>query len=1264
MTKLKEYVTLKPKEEVKSKLAIRLSDLNDHAHPEERDLYREFVARNYHISRKIQTNLGEVIHDINNWTQNQVYLLEAQYGSGKSHFVAFLQLLLEQHKTAQEMARKQSFTDMVQKKLFVVPIVLGFGRRNDDIEKIITEEVEELLGRPIIPTSEIKNLMKNYQSGVLRSSLDDFITNELPPNEQDTIRTILETTDFNQIPSDKVEIALGFTRKFYETTNTKASESLPVKDLLRTIWEDYVQPHQEGYEGVVYILEEFFEYTTSWNPEVGGYVGEKNPDIEHRHRSMYRTLTDDSTQFGQSHIIIISQDNPDIPSLSLMADVEKRAKEMMLEPEDFKDIILFRLFGPGHENRKELMIKKWWTTHRSVVEHFTQYQDVMTYFPFIACFDEFRKVMAHRATTRVGLPIAYDTVKRLLEEEEAIVSFDELVRSMIIDGKVKGVNKEIVNDCLDSIDLWRTRYDDKRLQDLKKAFLTLVGFYLIVRNGSKEDIARVVIPLHFQKGGLDPLGSHVEYIKSLLDDLSRLKQVTASDEQMDGTVIYSYEEHEGTQSGPEFELQNQKKKVLDKFSDYLFKHHFDISKRESYIARKFKQDLSVFVENLLFRGNVVVKSETGPYTDQVPEGQDFTLVIVPYANLIEGKPPAKQVLFWNLPELSGASQDILIEDMALREMIDARVSIGWAEGRLNQNLERVYTALRSLFIEGKIENEDGEVNKQEALTVDPMNHLSSALKTLFLKPPNGLYCWYDNGVDPKYHFPKLSKKYDTNQRGNLINGFIKYGETATLNVKGTRPEQSAFKSFARDFQIVDDRDPLNVTLDIKNPVCKKLKERFDSELIMNESKADLAAIEKEFTQKPMGLRKEAFDVYLYTLVAKKNYEIKTTGGNKISVVNIKGKRLTDRDCFEYRTIKKTDIDISSNELLIDLFFPDSSMKPEDIGTLSNRLPKRFREIKQMLQDVENMLQENSFQEFFGNVPKDQREYLSAVKTLIEAPLAEKNTIDDAVRRVQDAGLESLELLTSYKLFREREWEKLAQIHLYLGSVVEDEIKSAMENLKEGLSLKKLVTDTMPETCQVEEKVQIAYGTFKDRYVPAHNHYAAELRKLKKKVDRVNRIIENTVRISILRGIDNLKSVTPCSQATEHIAKLAETGRRCECGYTFGQELPEIPYDKKIHEIRLELQVLAKIPELKENRYIPSLTKPNATLEELEYLDESLVHEIDAIVRTIQTLNLAEFIQENALVDDPEKLVEQFRSYLKTKLAVEDLKDHNKSIRLM
>ena len=70
-------------------------------------------------------------------------------------------------------------------------------------------------------------------------------------------------------------------------------------------------------------------------------------------------------------------------------------------------------------------------------------------------------------------------------------------------------------------------------------------------------------------------------------------------------------------------------------------------------------------------------------------------------------------------------------------------------------------------MEGKIENEDGEV-KRDPLTVKPLDHLSAALNTLFLKSPKGLYCWYDDGSGVKTNYPKLTRKFDINQRNNLI----------------------------------------------------------------------------------------------------------------------------------------------------------------------------------------------------------------------------------------------------------------------------------------------------------------------------------------------------------------------------------------------------------------------------------------------------------------------------------------------------------------
>ena len=93
--------------------------------------------------------------------------------------------------------------------------------------------------------------------------------------------------------------------------------------------------------------------------------------------------------------------------------------------------------------------------------NFTKYDEVMAFFPFIACFDEFKSLMAERATTRVGMPIAYHTVERLLKEEN-IINFDDLINTMIIERKLKNVNLTIINECLEQIDLWESRFDDEK----------------------------------------------------------------------------------------------------------------------------------------------------------------------------------------------------------------------------------------------------------------------------------------------------------------------------------------------------------------------------------------------------------------------------------------------------------------------------------------------------------------------------------------------------------------------------------------------------------------------------------------------------------------------------------------------------------------------------------------------------------------------------------------------------------------------------------
>jgi len=1258
---LSEFVTLKDRKSVKRN-TINLSELNDHNNPDSRDEYRNFVSENYYISRRIKDNLHRIITDINEWKHNQVYLMESQYGSGKSHFVAFLQLLMENHKSAWEMAKKQNFEKEMDKKLLVVPISLGFQKRKDPIENIIKKEVQALLKKPIIPTDEIKNLMDNYPNGTLSSSIKDFI-DKYYSKDKTRIESLLIKNDIGGLEQGDLKYLLAFTRRFYEKSNMYSKSQLELQDLFNTIWEDYARP--EGFEGVVYILDEFFEYTTSWDPESGRYMEDNKKDMEHKHRSMFRTLTDEKNKFGRTHIMIVSQDNPEIEKLSTMADTGGRAQEMVLEQEDFKDIIMFRLFGAADENRIKNKIQGWWSTNSQVLEKFSDYSKVMDYFPFIASFNPFKNVMANMATTRIGMPIAYNTVERLLDIDGAVVTFDELLLTMVNERTIKGANVEIIKNCIEEIELMKARFDDKNtIRNLRKVFLTLVGFHLLGRTATPESVARVMVTTNYPVGGLNPWEDYVGLIKGFLENLTHLQQITSSDEHKDGTVIYSYQESGGVIGAEEKAYRKKKRLIQDNFADNLLKHHFSIEERSSSVAREFKRDHTVYVQNLPFKGKVEVKTSKGRFEGAVPEDQDFVLVIVPFPNLMEGKPPSKRTLFWNLREIKGVDKETLIEEMVYREMIDTNQHANWALKRLDGIKSDAKDVFKRCFIDGRIENEDGEV-KRNPSTTEIQNHLSAALNTLFLKPPTGLYCWHDKDKLGKSHYPQLKKKFLPKIREEIIDGFVKLGDNRTLVENGTAAQKKAFGNFARDLEIVDETDPLNVILDVKNPICTKLNERLESELAGTGTTVDLTAIVKEFTSQPLGLRKELFDIYLYALIARKNYELKTKTGDEISAVNMKKKELTDKIYFEYGTISKTKVDIGKNKELIKVFFSDEDMEPEDFSLLLTKVPKKFKNIRDRIGNVRRMLDEESFKLVFGSLPSAQSKYLDSLEKVVEPGLDEDNIIRSAYDRMDREKLSSLELFDSIETFKNREWALLKQLLMDFGNIKQKDIMKKLDDFKKGLKLDSLITVPMPEENQLKNEIEDIYDLYVEKYIEAHNSFAGELRDLHSDVERINQIIKQLNRISILKDMELLLCSPPCEKTSTEIKPMAERGRACDCGYSFDAELPSIDINNILEDIKTELQILTELPELKSDRYVKNITSTQPTIENLELLDDDLVQKISGVVSSIKTLNIEDFISQNAIVNDPHKLIEEFRKYLKKQLGVDDLDEYkDKSIRIM
>ena len=120
---------------------------------------------------------------------------------------------------------------------------------------------------------------------------------------------------------------------------------------------------------------------------------------------------------------------------------------------------------------------------------------------------------------------------------------------------------------------------------------------------------------------------------------------------------------------------------------------------------------------------------------------------------------------------------------------------------------------------------------------------------------------------------------------------------------------------------------------------------------------------------------------------------------------MKKKKFTDKTAFEYKTIKKTDMNANDNTTLINIFLKDEEIGPEEIGPLIKKLKKRIISLKKQIGVFEDKFGDDTFKKYFTEPPSDHSKFIEALKDIVNKEYQDESLIKDLVELVRKKNIE-------------------------------------------------------------------------------------------------------------------------------------------------------------------------------------------------------------------------------------------------------------------
>ncbi len=257
MLKIKDVIDVPP-----VKTVIELADVRDSDEKNLDVLYE--LLETFVVTEDIEQNMRIILDRIANYPQEGMgFFLTGNFGSGKSHFLSVLSILLQypwswKYITTQSTALERYEGKLKDRKFLILQIPLLEYRKTDTLEDIFWDNVENELASPkhkiFIPLAQASYFLEQFERYVLpahKDDIDSFIKDKL--NSKYSWEIIRR-----QSANDAISLAQEFLKV--------QKEQIPFKLTLdrQATWDKLIAIIKKyNFAGVVVLMDELSEFLKS-----------------------------------------------------------------------------------------------------------------------------------------------------------------------------------------------------------------------------------------------------------------------------------------------------------------------------------------------------------------------------------------------------------------------------------------------------------------------------------------------------------------------------------------------------------------------------------------------------------------------------------------------------------------------------------------------------------------------------------------------------------------------------------------------------------------------------------------------------------------------------------------------------------------------------------------------------------------------------------------------------------------------------------------
>lgn len=1186
----------------------------------------EKTVSTYRFTPNIRGWIEEILEKVSTG-RGGGYWVQAEYGAGKTHFLAVLTCLLMD--TSKELWDKvkdeeiKNFRHRLEEiKLF--PIIFSLKGRagvdeEDNLLKVIEDSIEESLEKvgledkiSITTEDEVIDWYKT-RPATFRNPIDDFIRGKTNTSSGD-----LEKKQLSQLIIE-----------YCKDTSFRPEITTSTKDRISHI---YHQIQGQGYQGLLFVIDEFEAWQRRHPIDSAAYAYDEE---------VLETLSWILPKDLGLEIFTVVASQTSAPTKLRGGKEDRFANVILLRDErEYGEIVTERVRELVKERQPE--IDQYYEYYYKEFKFLKNIPKKYFYsiFPFQPrTFEAIRRITTARdlPQARLGISVVYDVIgnSEVLSRDSLVTASDLMVSKDLCDAMETEVYREAhkaYQSAISNLEEYDLDEEDKNLADkiIKTLFLMFVAYKDTPKSLSVQELTEATLT---SKGILKEGEDNVLRVLNIIRDLPQVYYTKEKG------VCFKVAERE---TGPAQIFGMTKKKVKDEyeiknkweeglildlhrtggvgeglFSGFEFEHRIERRaehKRIEYpgeiiIARSWREEYGAKLDGPHFR-IIFMTDDSGLDPEDIEDPRIAVCVPSPLTN-------AAFEASWDYLAILKMEEDYLPQGGSEAEKIKE-----WIKTKKRDVISNLLNKQIGVYREGKIFTKQSiGIDSKKGFSIGRMDRILDTLIPLLLSNT------YTKSLIDASSF---RRKFTSSEAKKVFEGLFKGNKSSSAT--------SACDNFASGLGLVRSENPREF-----EPEGNKVFE-FIKDKLSQTDEIHIWKLYRDLQNHPFGLIKEIVTLQLLAFIhhGKPACEISlkpmnrlSLPGNRINSFNIpdiewKGKFEEDFDIL-YRTTGPSWNDVLPLARFINRNLKTTT-KPDEIKEQERQLLLSCKDFKERIPHIKGNLKILS-DKFDEPVQEKTLRILEGLEKIAEAStFTEFHSLTKDYEDLKG----DFEIFTKVEALDEESTE-LINMKSYLEDAVlpkKEKLNGDRFLLQQRLKLSSLL-DNPSLMRSIKAQFEIFKATYQNLYQRFHRDYFKEIKKLREElgsarvrieaISRLNKITE--LHFSEEKGLvvqfqDLLKNTEPCSNKDP---VSVETSPLCpECKLELTRELPKEETKDILSKIDKELerrsrrlaQALTKkiLEEVKEDR-LNKLMKV-AGIADLRKFAEILDDELISLVNDI------------------------------------------------